>query len=174
MFQMLTISNSLSFLRIPLAFLFLSDSVYYRLTAVVLAMISDSIDGYIARRNHSVSRFGMILDPLTDKFFVYFALITLFLEGKLQLLQMLAMLSRDIVLGGYGVMMVLFGRAKSIVLRSLKAGKIVTALQFCVLIGLVLNLSFSWITYSSFIVIGSLALVELYLSPKQIASPWKT
>lgn len=171
---MITISNSLSFLRIPLAFLFLSESVYYRCTAIILAMISDSIDGYIARRSHSVSRFGMVLDPFTDKFFVYFALCVLFIEGKLQLLQMFAMISRDIVLGGYGLSMVLLGRAKSIVLRSLRAGKIVTALQFCVLIGLVMHLSFSWITYSAFILIGSLALVELFLGSKQVVSPWKT
>ena len=33
-------------------------------------MFTDSIDGYIARRSKSVSRFGAILDPAMDKFFV--------------------------------------------------------------------------------------------------------
>lgn len=168
---MITVSNSLSFLRIPLAFLFLSDNAYLRCFAVVLAMISDSVDGYIARRNHSVTQFGAILDPLTDKFFVYFALTVLFFEGRLQLLQMIAMLSRDVVIGGYGLMLLLTGRTKSIVFRSLRAGKVATALQFCVLIGLVFQISFTWITYSAFVVVGFLAFLELFQPPKRIIFP---
>jgi CDP-diacylglycerol--glycerol-3-phosphate 3-phosphatidyltransferase len=171
---MITVSNSLSFLRIPLAFLFLSDNSYLRCFAVVLAMISDSVDGYIARRNHSVTQFGAILDPVTDKFFVYFALTVLFIEGRLQLLQMIAMLSRDVVIGGYGLIMMLMGRTKSIVFRSLRAGKVATALQFCVLIGLVFQISFTWITYSAFVVVGSLAFLELFQTPKQMIFPRKS
>jgi phosphatidylglycerophosphate synthase len=94
---MLTISNALSFSRIPLAFLFWVESPWVRLSAILLAMVSDSFDGYLARKNQSVSRFGAVLDPLADKFFVYFALSILLREGKLFFLQALAMLSRDIV-----------------------------------------------------------------------------
>ena len=36
----------------------------------VLAGISDLLDGYLARRFHWITRFGGILDPLTDKFFL--------------------------------------------------------------------------------------------------------
>lgn len=171
---MLTVSNSLSFLRIPLAFLFLSDSSYLRCCAVILAMISDSVDGYIARRNHSVSRFGAILDPVTDKFFVYFALTVLLIDGRLHLLQMVAMLSRDVVIGGYGLIMMMMGRTKSIVFRPLRAGKVATALQFCVLIGLVFQVSFSWISYSAFLIIGIFALLELFQPYKQMQFPWQS
>lgn len=165
---MISVSNSLSFLRIPLAFLFMSDSVLLRCLAILLAMFTDSIDGYIARRNRSVSRFGAFLDPVADKFFVYFALVILFMEGKLQILQMIVMLSRDIVIFGYGVLMVVSGRAKSIVFRSLRAGKVATALQFCVLIGLVLNVTFSWVVFSAFIAVGVLAFLELFNPPKHL------
>jgi CDP-diacylglycerol---glycerol-3-phosphate 3-phosphatidyltransferase len=165
---MFSLSNTLSFLRIPLAFLFISDSVFLRCAAVFLAMLTDSVDGYIARRNHSVSRFGAFLDPVADKFFVYFALLVLFLEGKLQILQMLAMISRDVVILGYGILMVITGRARSIVFRSISAGKVATALQFCVLIGLVLQATFSWMTYGLFIGVGLLAFFELFNPPKHL------
>lgn len=165
---MISVSNSLSFLRVPLAFLFLSESIPLRCGAILLAMVTDSIDGYIARRNQSVSRFGAFLDPVADKFFVYFALVALFMEGKLQVLQMIVMLSRDIVILGYGVLMVVSGRAKSIVFRSLRAGKVATALQFCVLIGLVLNVTFSWFVFSAFIGVGVLAFLELFNPPKHL------
>ena len=170
---MITLSNSLSFLRIPLAFLFLCDSSYLRCFAVVLAMITDSIDGYLARRNHCVTQFGAILDPISDKFFVYFALVVLLFEGRLQALQVIAMLSRDVVIGGYGLVMMLMRRTKSIVFRPLRAGKVATALQFCVLIGLVFQISFTWLTYSAFVVVGILASLELFQSPKQVIFPWK-
>ena len=170
---MITISNSLSFFRIPLAFLFLIDSPYLRCIAIILAMITDSIDGYLARRSHSVSRFGAILDPTTDKFFVYFALAALSFDGRLLPLQVLAMLSRDIGIFVYGLFMAVTGRWRSLVLRSLRAGKVTTALQFIVLIGLVFQVSFSWVTYSTFVAMGGFALVELFQAPGKSIPSWK-
>lgn len=167
---MITVSNSLSFLRIPLAFLFLLESPYLRFFAVLLAMITDSVDGYLARRSQSVSRFGAILDPATDKFFVYFALTTLFLEGRLLVWHILAMLSRDVVVSIYGFIMFVAGRWKSIVFRSVRAGKVTTALQFMVLMGLVFQMSFSWITYSAFFVMGGFMFVELFQAPNHISN----
>ena len=107
---MITLSNSLSFLRAPLAFFFLQASPILRVAAVLLAMISDSIDGYLARRTQSASRFGAILDPAMDKFFVYFALSVLFFEGSISFLGALAMLSRDGFLCLYGMIMMLTNR----------------------------------------------------------------
>ncbi len=152
----------MSFLRIPLAFLFLSESYYLRCIAIALAMITDSVDGYLARRNQTVTLFGAVLDPATDKFFVYFGLSTLFFEGKLLVWQVLAMISRDVFVCLFGLLSVVVGGWKSLVIRSIRAGKITTALQFIVLIGLVLQMSFSWITYSAFVVMGGFAFVELF------------
>src|SRR3989338_6704158 len=159
---MLTLSNSLSLIRAPLAFLFLQDNLYLRLVAIVLAMISDSIDGYFARRSKSVSRFGAILDPAMDKFFVFFVLVILFVEGRIALWQIAAMLSRDFFLCIYGVLMVAAGKWKTVVFRAIRWGKVTTALQFIVLIGLVLDFSFSWATYGAFIAMGWLAFIELF------------
>ena len=45
---MLTLSNCLTLLRAPLAFLLLIENVTVRVMAVVLAILTDCIDGYIA------------------------------------------------------------------------------------------------------------------------------
>ena len=159
---MLSASNSLSFIRAPLAFLFLQESPTLRITAIILAMITDSIDGYLARRSQSVSRFGAILDPAMDKFFVYFALTVLFIEHRMAPWEMAAMLSRDFFLFLYGFFMIAAGRWKKIVFRAIRWGKVTTALQFIVLIGLVWGVSFSWYIFAGFVVMGWLAFLELF------------
>lgn len=159
---MISASNSLSFIRAPLAFLFLQENSTLRITAILLAMITDSIDGYLARRSQSVSRFGAILDPTMDKFFVYFAMTALFLESRIGGFELAAMLSRDFFLCLYGFLMLITKRWKSIVFRAIRWGKVTTALQFIVLIGIVLGFSFPWYIFTSFVVMGWLAFLELF------------
>lgn len=165
---MMTVSNGLSFVRAPLAFLFLQESASLRILAVVLAMITDSIDGYLARRSKSSSRFGAILDPAMDKFFVYFALTTLFVENKMATWEALSLLSRDFFVCVYGAIMLATGRWKAIEFRAIQWGKVTTALQFIVLIGILVGLSFPWPVYSLFVVMGGFSFLELYRRPATI------
>lgn len=159
---MINASNGLSFVRAPLAFLFLQDNATLRIIAVLLAMFTDSIDGYVARRNHSQSQFGAILDPMMDKFFVSFALTALLLEHKLETWQLATMLTRDGFIFLYGIIMFAIGRWRTMVIRSIWWGKITTALQFMVLIGLVLGIAFPWYVFVAFAVLGWLAFLELF------------
>ncbi|HSX26315.1 MAG TPA: CDP-alcohol phosphatidyltransferase family protein [Chlamydiales bacterium] len=159
---MITVSNSLSFVRVPLAFLFLQENQTLRILAIILAMVTDSIDGYLARRSQSVSRFGAILDPAVDKFFVYFAMWVLFLEGKIVPWEMVAMLSRDFFVCLHGLLMLATGRWKNIVFRAIRWGKVTTALQFIILLALILNLAIPWYLYAAFVAMGWLAFLELF------------
>ncbi len=158
---MITVSNGLSFIRAPLAFLFWQDDPKIRFTAILLAMISDCVDGYLARRNKSTSQFGAILDPAMDKFFVYFVLSIFFIEEKIGPYEFATMLSRDLFLCLYGIAKIVSGRWKSIVFRALRWGKVTTALQFLVLMGLTFGVDFPWYIYVSFIAMGWLAFLEL-------------
>ncbi len=168
---MITLSNSLSFFRAPLAFLFLYESGTIRLLAVILAALTDSIDGYLARRYQSTSRFGTFLDPAMDKFFVYFALFTFYKEGELASWEIAAMVSRDFFLCLYGILMLVTRRWKMIVFRSVRWGKVTTALQFICLGGLILHISFPWVAFAAFVAMGWLAFLELFqLSDPTVAS----
>ena len=82
--DMWTLPNLLSLFRILmvpfLAYLLaFTDPVSCALAALVfiIASITDMLDGYLARRNKSVSDFGKILDPVADKLLVVTALIML-------------------------------------------------------------------------------------------------
>jgi phosphatidylglycerophosphate synthase len=158
---MLSLSNGLSFSRAPLALLFLTDNTALRLTAILLAMFTDSIDGYLARRHHSSSHFGAILDPAMDKFFVFFVLGALLIEGRLEIWQASAMISRDFFLCVFGIYLSVTGHWQSYECKAVRWGKITTGLQFFVLIGLTLGQVFPWYLYVLFILFGTLAFIEL-------------
>lgn len=167
---MLTLSNSLSFIRAPLAFLFLSENPVWRLCAVILAMVTDSVDGYLARRSQSASRFGAVLDPAMDKFFVYFALWVFLSEGRMGWWEVTTMLSRDFFLCVYGLWMGISGQWNKVVFRAIRWGKVTTALQFVALIAGVLGFSFPWFSYLGFVIMGWLGLLELFQTSRK-ASP---
>jgi len=158
---MITVSNGLSFIRAPLAFLFWQDNPTLRFVAIFLAMLTDCVDGYLARRNKSASQFGAVLDPAMDKFFVYFVLSVFFIEERIGFFALATMLSRDLFLCLHAFYIIVRGRWKKVVFRAIKWGKITTALQFLVLIGLTFGFNFPWYIYASFIAMGWLAFLEL-------------
>ena len=164
---MLSLSNSLTFLRAPLAFLFLVENSSFRLVAIILAMFTDSIDGYVARKRCAATRFGAILDPIMDKFFVIFALAVFLHEGRLELWQALSMISRDFFLCVFGVYLALSGLWHTFECQAMRWGKISTALQFLTLVGLTLGFTFTWHVYTLFVLFGTLAFIELCLLIKR-------
>ena len=159
---MLNLHNSLSLLRAPLAFLFLVENTTFRILAILLAMLTDSIDGYLARRYKAVTRFGAILDPAMDKFFVIFALTILFMEGRLELWECCAMISRDFFLCLFGLYLSISGYWEKYRCTAIRWGKVTTALQFLVLVGLTLSISFPSYFYGIFVLFGLLAFIELW------------
>lgn len=162
----ITWPNLISFSRIPLAFLFLQDHPLWRLTAVLLAMLSDGLDGYLARRQNSVSKVGTLLDPFTDKFFVIFVVIILINEGKIQLWQAISLACRDLSVLVFGIHLIINKRLGSYRFRSIWCGKLTTSLQFFVLLALCLNIVIPAPLFITFILLGLLSLVELAI-PKR-------
>ena len=168
---MLNPPNSLSLLRAPLALLFIIDHAMVRAGVVLLAMLTDCIDGYLARRYQATSRFGAILDPLMDKFFVYVALVVLIYDRRIGFWEMLAMLSRDVSLFLYIAHLWAKKNWKQVEYKAIRWGKITTATQFCFLTLLALRVSPPSFCYLAFVFFGVCAFFELVygtkMSPKQ-------
>ncbi len=159
---MLTLSNALTLLRLPAAFLFTVDSVIVRVGAIILAVISDCLDGYYARKHKTVSQLGAVLDPIMDKFFVYFALGILVVTRHITLWIMAAVISRDFFLFLLGLYITIAGAWESFEFKSIVWGKITTALQFVVLFLLVIGISLPGYVYLVFIPLGFLTALGLY------------
>jgi phosphatidylglycerophosphate synthase len=133
------VPNSLSLLRIGLAFAFPWVPAAARGGMIAAAAASDVFDGRLSRALHGTSTLGQILDPVADKLFVGMVLITLVMQHELTLLELLLIGFRDLA--------VLSGSAWSIVVRgwgSLRhmppsiLGKLATAGQFSFLLSLTL------------------------------------
>lgn len=80
----MNLPNAITFGRIALVPVFLAfafgDSDAAQLTALavfVLASLSDSLDGYLARRSGTITTLGQFVDPLADKLLVGAALVVL-------------------------------------------------------------------------------------------------
>ncbi len=158
---MISLSNGLSFSRAPLAFLFLIENTSLRIAVIILAMLTDSIDGYLARKHNSATQFGAILDPAMDKFFVFFILGVLLFEHKIETWQACAMIARDFSLCVFAIYLGLSGHWNTHEFSSVKWSKITTAVQFLILIGITLQISFPWYFYAFFIFSGALVFLEL-------------
>lgn len=160
---MLTVPNVLSLLRFPLALLFLKQDVVSRFLVIMLAMISDGLDGFIARRYRLSSSLGTLLDPLMDRFFVFFVIGVLIQEGSLTSTEAWTLLSRDIAVLIFGLYLVFAGKLTSYRFRAFWCGKATTFLQFIVFLALTLGIKIPLWSYLVFVSLGALALFELYL-----------
>jgi CDP-diacylglycerol--glycerol-3-phosphate 3-phosphatidyltransferase len=163
---MFTLSNVLSFLRAPLAFLFIINRVDVRAVVVIAAMLTDGIDGYLARRYKFTTRFGAILDPLMDKFFVLVILTILFSEARIQSFELIALLSRDVSLFIFALYLGIVRKWKGYNYRSMLWGKVTTALQFPVLFLLAINIYVPPFFFLLFYAFGLCMLFELFFTLK--------
>lgn len=65
-----------------------------------LAMITDFIDGHLARKNNQVTTFGKLFDPLADKIITTSAMILLTIFGIVPIYFTLIFVLRDIIVDG--------------------------------------------------------------------------
>ena len=135
----LTVPNLVSTSRVILAVGFLAmDAVPVRLALIVVASLTDFLDGWIARRTKVTSRFGALIDPVADRFFVLCVVIAYVLGDQLTVWQAVAIFFRDIMslIGWFTARNVSWLRP--IRFRARTLGKIVTGLQLLTFLAVLL------------------------------------
>jgi cardiolipin synthase (CMP-forming) len=119
-----TFSNALSAFRallaIPIVFTIDAELRTWTIAISVFAVITDLLDGYLARRLNEISDLGKILDPLSDKIYMGVGVAALLAKGWLAPWFVAIVLGRDLLifLGGLYV-----ERRTGVVLPSLYIGK---------------------------------------------------
>jgi CDP-diacylglycerol--glycerol-3-phosphate 3-phosphatidyltransferase len=100
-----------------------------------IASITDFLDGYLARRSGDITKFGIILDPLADKFLVISALIVLVDMERLPAWIAIVIIVREFLVTGLRVVAL----SKDIVIAAELGGKVKTTLQIIAILCLILK-----------------------------------
>lgn len=96
------IPNIITVIRIfsiaPICWLLWKDSYDFALALLVLAGLSDALDGFLARRYGWLTRLGAVLDPVADKLFVVSVFVVFGLKGGLPWWLIALVVGRDLVI----------------------------------------------------------------------------
>ena len=157
----LSFANKVTICRILAVPFFIAAIVYYSpereylryvaLGIFLLAVISDVIDGYIARTRHQKTKAGSILDPLADKLLLISAFICLHNVGNLwgdlrfPLWLVIAVISRDVILllGA----MIIYAVQGNLEIVPTRWGKTSTFFQILCVLGILLQVDLSFVVW---------------------------
>lgn len=106
----MNIANKITVFRVFLVPLFLivlyMDFPYNQFVAAgifIIAALTDTLDGYLARSRNLVTNFGKFIDPLADKILVSAALIALVEMNKVPAWLVVVIIAREFTITGFRV-----------------------------------------------------------------------
>ena len=164
----------LSLARVPLAFAFpfVVETTAWAVGVLVVAGVTDVLDGYWARRFGQVTPTGAALDPITDKLFVLTVAVTLVRSGHFSLLSVLFLSTRE-----FFELPLVVWFAASPSARKARAGKpsanafgkLATALQFAAVVSTLLRWSVAEYWIGATAVVGVLAALSYWIRALRLA-----
>lgn len=135
-----TVPNLISFIRLCMApvYLVLLSRGENAAAAILfgIAASTDFVDGQIARRTHTVSKLGRLLDPAVDRVLMITAVFGLMLVGRLPVWIVVVVLLRDLLLLIGGAFLL---QRYNVRVAVIYPGKFATTFLFVGFAGLLLN-----------------------------------
>lgn len=159
--------NLLTILRIVLipffVFFMLGSGLEYAkwiaLAIFIVASLTDTLDGYLARKHHQVTNFGKFMDPLADKLLVCSAMICLIESGKLASWIVIIIISREFIISGFR----LVAADNGIVIAANWWGKFKTVSQMIMIVLLIADLGGFFATLETVFIYVALVLTVVSL-----------
>jgi len=161
----MNLPNKLTILRVlmvPVFVLFmLTDlggqySNVISLVIFVIASLTDSLDGYLARKNNLVTNFGKFMDPLADKLLVCSALICLAELDRIPTWMVLIIIAREFIISGFR----LVASDAGVVIAASYWGKVKTVVQVIMIIALLIEFPFAMIIAWVAVILTVVSLVD--------------
>lgn len=141
----MNLPNKITMLRIVLipffVFFMLTELVpyskYIAAAVFIIASLTDTLDGYLARKYGLVSNFGKFMDPLADKLLVCSALVCFVAipDNPMPAWVVIVIISRDFIISGFR----LVASDAGVVIAASWWGKIKTVVQMLMSILLIVN-----------------------------------
>ena len=111
--KILTLANVVSVVRlmaIPVfLWLVIEDELLIAFVLLVAAVLTDFVDGMIARRMNEITKLGQFLDPFADRLFIAATVIALAIQDVVPWWFVVAVMLRDALLGVGGIVMSRYG-----------------------------------------------------------------
>lgn len=136
----MNLPNKLTILRIILIPIFvilliLQDYKILPLIVFVVASLTDTIDGYLARKYNLITDFGKFMDPLADKLLVTTALILFIEMGYINAWIVTIIIAREFIISGFRTL----AASKGVTIAANKWGKIKTVFQMTLIISILID-----------------------------------
>lgn len=137
----MNLPNKLTILRVIMIPFFLAalmiDSIpngkWIALVIFVVASLTDTLDGQIARKYNLVTNFGKFMDPLADKLLVCSAMIAMIEKGRLAAWIVIIIIAREFIISGFR----LVASDNGVVIAAGWWGKVKTVVQMIMIIVLI-------------------------------------
>lgn len=120
---------------------FLTDYPLLNAVIFVIASLTDTADGYIARKYNLVTNFGKFADPLADKLLVCTAMICMVPDrGIVFTIAVIVIIAREFIISGFRAV----AADNNIVIAASWWGKIKTIVQMIMIVAMLLNFEAGW------------------------------
>ena len=158
------------FLIAPIIILFVNNEFAWALGLFVIAGLSDSVDGYLAKKYDWDTRLGAFLDPAGDKLLVAWSYGTLAFLGHIPVWMAVMVIFRDVVIvAGSFLYHYLVRRLEG---DPTFISKFNTGLEFAFLIFVMAKAGFGWPNDITITVVGAAVLVTVVISGYDYVSNW--
>ncbi|HMC55673.1 MAG TPA: CDP-alcohol phosphatidyltransferase family protein [Gemmatimonadaceae bacterium] len=138
--ELRSLPNAISLSRLLLAAGFIvAGSGETRIIIVMIALATDYLDGWIARRSRSMTRAGALLDPFADRVFVLVGVAVFLFEGALTTLEYFIMISRDLMTAIGFLVSRAVPSLRRVAFHARFPGKLVTVLQLASFIAILIR-----------------------------------
>ena len=140
LYELRSLPNLISLSRLVLAAAFvIAVQPDIRIILVMIALATDYLDGWLARRARSMTRTGALLDPFADRVFVLVGVSVFLFEGTLSTAQYFVMISRDLMTAVGFLVARMVPSLRPVAFHARFPGKLVTVLQLATFIAILIR-----------------------------------
>lgn len=168
------IPNAICIMRmllvVPIVMLLLEQRYLHALVLIVIAGLSDGLDGFLARRYNWATRIGGLLDPLADKLLLVSVFASLAWVGHVPGWLFLVVVGRDLTIVSGGIAYeYLIGRVEP---HPSRVGKLNTVVALVYLFLVMTGQVFGWPAAVAVVTAGALVFVVSIVSGLDYVLTW--
>ena len=143
------------------------------LVVFIVASLTDTADGYIARKYHMITDFGKFMDPLADKLLVCSAIICLIDKGLIPAWVVIIIVAREFAISGFR----LIAADNGLVIAASYWGKAKTVSQDIMIVVLLLNIP-GWEIFDNIMIaiatiLTVVSLIDYFVKNRQVLASQK-